>query len=423
MRWLERLALHRPELRAWALYDWANSAMVTVIVTAVFPVYFASVCSAGGPAGAATFRLSTATFVSMGFSALLAPLLGAWADVAPIKKKLLAFFAAVGASAVALMFFLEHGDWLWAAVLFGIANTAASASFVFYDALLPHVARPDELNRVSTAGYALGYLGGALLLALNLAWILKPHLFGLSEGTLPTRLALLSVSVWWMAFTVPLLRHVAEPAVGQATERASVRTVFRQLWATLKELSRHRDAAMLLLAFLLYNDGIGTIIRLASSYGTELGLPGTALIGAILMVQLIGIPAAFAFGALADRWGAKQTILLGLAVYVGVSFLAFRLQTVTDFFVLAGLVGLVQGGTQALSRSLFSSLIPKHKSGEFFGFFAVSEKFAGIFGPLFFSVSAYLTGSSRSAILSIIIFFVAGAVLLLRVDVERGKAV
>jgi UMF1 family MFS transporter len=428
---LARLGLHRPELRAWVLYDWANSAFVTTIVAAVFPVYFSSVAGAGLTPSGATQRYAIATTFALVVVAVIAPVLGTIADAAASKKRFLAGFLALGVASVAALFFVERGEWPLAAALFVVANIGANGSFVFYDALLPHLARGDELDRVSTAGYALGYLGGGLLLAANLAWIQRPDLFGLpsgpgltpSEATLPARLAFLSVAIWWGVFALPLLLRVPEPRVAGARVRLGAATAeaLRRLRHTASALRRHPQAALLLVAFLVYNDGIGTIIRMATIYGTEIGLGRGALIGAILLVQLIGIPFAFLFGALAGRIGAKRAIFLSLAVYTVVSVLGFFVRTAAEFYAMAILVGMVQGGSQALSRSLFARLIPASRSGEFFGFFAVTEKFAGIFGPGLFAAAIALTGSSRAAILSVIAFFVAGGALLARVDVAEGE--
>jgi UMF1 family MFS transporter len=426
---LERLCLHRPELRAWALYDVANSAAVTSVVTAIFPIYFARVAAAGLPPAVATQRYALATTVGLVCVAALAPVLGTLADVRPVKKALLGGFAALGAAATAALALVGHGDWLLGAALLVILNVGLNGSFVFYDALLPHVARGHELDRVSAAGYALGYLGGGVLLAAQLAWITNPRLLGIPAGsaataaqaTLPTRMAFLSVAIWWTAFTVPLLLRVREPRVEGSPQQQSVLDAFRRLRRTFGALRRHRQAMLLLLAFLIYNDGIGTIIRMAAIYGTEIGVSRGALIGSILMVQFVGVPCAFLFGGLAGRIGAKRAVLGGLVVYAGIAVLGYRMQTAAHFFALAFLVGVVQGGTQALSRSLFASLVPPSLSGEFFGFFAVSEKVAGIVGPATFAAAIALTGSSRVAILSVVAFFVLGGALLAAVDVEAGQ--
>jgi MFS transporter, UMF1 family len=431
---LERLGLHRPELRAWVMYDWANSAMVTTVVAAVFPIYYYNVAGAGLEPGVATFRFGVTTTIGLAIVAIIAPILGAYADFTAAKKRMLAGFMLLGVAAVAGMFFIGQGDWQLASGLFILANIGAGASFVFYDALLPHVAREDEMDRVSTAGYAIGYLGGGLLLALNLAWITAPGLFGLPTGpdlteqqaTLPARLALVSVAAWWLVFSIPLFRGVREPPRSlepdESVGQNPVKVAFIRLGETFRELRGFKHAFLMLLAFLVYNDGIGTIIKMATIYGTEIGIEQNAMILAILLVQFVGIPCSFAFGLLAASIGAKTAIFGGLVVYAGISILGYFMTTATHFMILAGLVGMVQGGTQALSRSLFASMIPRHKSGEFFGFFAVVEKFAGLFGPAIFAATIAITGSSRNAILSVILFFVVGAMILTLVDVEKGRA-
>jgi MFS transporter, UMF1 family len=421
---LASLGLRTREQRAWAMYDWANSAVQCTIITAVFPIYFASVAGADLPPAVATERFATATTLALVIVAVMAPILGAYADYAGAKKRLLAVFLAIGVSATAAMFFITRGEWQFAALLFIVVNIGVSASFVFYDSLLPHIAGPDEMDRVSSAGYALGYVGGGLLLAINLAWILKPALFGLGDAGVASRLSFLSVAVWWLVFSIPMFRRVPEPAVRPQNlhrDGSPIGASLRQLVVTLRDLRRYRQALLMLVAFLIYNDGVGTIIRMAGPYGKEIGLPENALITAFVMVQFVGIPFAFAFGWLAGRIGAKTSIFVALVVYVAISIVAYYMTTAWQFFLLSFLVATVQGGSQALSRSLFASMIPPEKSSEFFGFFGVFEKFAGIVGPALFAITVRATGSSRNAILSVIAFFVVGAALLWMVDVEEGK--
>ena len=422
---LQRLGLHRPELRAWALYDLANSAFATTVVSAVFPIYFSSVAAAGLPGSVATARFATATAVALGLVALIAPFLGPLADIAAMKKKLLAAFLALGVAATGGMFFIYRGDWLLGAGLFIVANVGFAGTLVFYDSLLPHIVRPGEIDRVSSAGYALGYLGGGILLAANLAWIQFPAAFGLADGAAGSRLSFLSVAAWWLLFSLPLFRRVPEPpravAAGDGAAFAPMRGALRRFRQTLRDLRAYPQAFLFLVAYLVYNDGIGTIARMAAAYGAELGIGHGVLIGAILMVQFIGVPFAFLFGGLASRIGAKRGIFLALAVYACVSVLGYFMKTATHFIVLAVLVGMVLGGSQALSRSLFASMIPRHRSAEFFAFFAVFEKVAGILGPAVFAGTLTLTGSSRNAILAIIAFFFVGGGLLAFVNVPEGQ--
>jgi UMF1 family MFS transporter len=425
MPFLEKLGLHRPELRAWAMYDWANSAFITTVVAAVFPIYYAQVAAAPLAPDDAAFWFSAATTVALAIIAVLSPVLGAMADYAAIKKPMLAVFLVIGVAATAAMFFIYRGDWVLALVLFMLGNIGIYGTFTFYDSLLPHIAREGELDRVSSAGYAIGYLGGGLLLAINLAWIQKPAWFGIPDTGTAVRLSFLSVAVWWLVFSVPLFRTVPEPPLQETGPRPSlgraVGGAFARLRVTLGELRRFRHAFLMLLAFLVYNDGIGTVIRMATLYASQLGIASGDLILALLMVQFVGIPFAFLFGLLADRIGAKRAIFLSLLVYVVITTLGYFMKTALHFYVLAFLVGTVQGGSQALSRSMFASMIPKAKSSEFFGFFSVSDKFAGILGPLVFAIAIKGFGSIHSAILSVILFFVVGAWLLTKVDVKEGE--
>jgi len=430
---LRRLALDRPEARAWAAYDWANSAFYTTIITAVFPVYFVKVAARELDRGLAQQRFAEATTVALLVTALAAPILGTLADVRGARKRLLLRFVLLGTLATAALAFVGPGDWRLGLVLFALGNLGAAGAAIFYDALLPHVAARDEVDRLSASAYAVGYLGGGLLLALNLAWIQWPGRFGLPAGpgitesqeTIPARLAFLSVALWWGLFTLPLLRRVREPVVGTVRRTSlggALQLTFHRLRGTLRELRKYRNAVWMLVAFLIYNDGVLTVIRMAGLYATSQDLSDSVVIGTILMVQIVGIPCAFLFGVLAGRFGAKRMIFGGLAVYAVICVFAYSMDSDAEFVVLGLLVASVQGGVQALSRSLFASMIPKEESGEFFSFFAVGEKFAGILGPLLFGLAIAWTGSARTAILTIGVFFVVGALLLGRVDVAAGRA-
>jgi UMF1 family MFS transporter len=421
---LGRLGLDRPELRAWAMYDWANSAFFSTVITAVFPPFFSSFAAAGLDPAEATSRFAWATTIAVTITALMGPVLGAVADYRASKKRLLALFMIIGVVATGLMTTISEGGWQYAALLFIIANIAIASTMVFYDSLLPHIARPDEIDRVSTAAYAIGFLGGGILLALNLAWILSPGTFGLSGPVAAIKLSFLSVAVWWAVFTIPLLRRVPEPAaaleVDETGSEPALRVAFRRVGETFRELRQYRQAFLMLIAFLLYSDGIQTIIRMAAIYGAEIGIDRNSQIAAFVMVQFVGVPFSFLFGAIAGRIGAKAGIFIALVIYTGISTLGYFMTTTWHFFVLAFLVAMVQGGSQALSRSLFARMIPRHKSSEFFGFFSVFEKFAGIFGPALFALSVTMFGSSRIAVLSVIAFFILGGLVLTRVNVARG---
>jgi UMF1 family MFS transporter len=424
-RLLERLGLGRKDLRAWAMYDWANSAFQTTIIAAVFPIYYQKVAAAGQSEAVAMGRFAWATTIAILIVAIIAPVLGAIADYTPIKKRLLGVFVAIGATATIVMYWIREGDWTFALVLFVIGNVGVAGSIVFYEALLPHLVDEKDLDRVSAAGYAIGYVGGGGLLAINLLMIQKPALFGIPDAGTATRLALASVGIWWVVFSLPLFRHVREPAVGlEADERPGGNALVsgtKRLIETFHELRRFRNAFVFLLSFLLYNDGIQTIIRMATIYGTGIGLPERAMITALLLTQFIGIPCAFVFGMIGSRIGAKIAIFAGLAVYLVITVLGYFMSTAAHFFALAILVGMVQGGTQALSRSLFASMIPRYKSSEFFAFFSVFERYAGVLGPAIFAFVIERSGSGRAAILAVALFFIVGAAILSFVDVDEGR--
>ncbi|MGH9330825.1 MAG: MFS transporter, partial [Vicinamibacterales bacterium] len=418
---------------AWAMYDWANSAFQTTIIAAIFPIYYADVAARGLAPPVATSRFMWSTAIAILIVAIVAPILGAIADYRAVKKPMLAVFLAIGAAATAGMYFIGPGDWRLALQLFIAGNVGVAGSIVFYESLLPHlVPRGDDeaMDRLSSAGYAVGYLGGGVLLAINVVMIMKPSLLGIPDAGTGTRLSFVSVAVWWMVFSIPLFVRVPEPRVetgdadlktGPSGLAHTMGVAFTRLRTTFRELRRYKQAFLLLLAFLIYNDGIQTMIRAATIYGTEIGLDTGVMIGALLLTQFIGVPCAFLFGRLAGVIGPKRAVFLGLLVYAGITVLGYFMRTSTHFLALAMLVGTVQGGTQALSRSMFASMIPRERSSEFFAFFSVFERYAGILGPVLFAWMITATGASRNAILAVIAFFIIGAALLAFVDVEEGR--
>ena len=406
-------------INAWCLYDWGSSAFSTTVEAAVLPVYFDSVCGAGLPGNTATVYWGYANSAALLIVALLAPIFGSIADYTGGKKRFLSLFAAVGIVATALMVFLDSGDWPLALALFVLGSVGISASYVFYDALLPHVARPEDIDFVSSKGYAWGYIGGGILLAINIVMILIIW----PESTLGTRLSFVSVAIWWAIFTIPLLRRVPEPPANTAGIGAGVHPVtagFQRLGQTFHEMRKYRQLLLFLLAFWLYNDGIGTIIKMATIYGSEIGIGMRDLIGALLLTQFVGIPFSLAFGKFSGKVGTKRSIMLGLVWYALIAIAGYFMSQPWHFWALAFAVGMVQGGTQALSRSLFGLMAPKARSAEFFGFYDISSKFAGIAGPALFAVVGQLTGSSRLSIVALIVFFIGGILLLTRVDEKEG---
>jgi MFS transporter, UMF1 family len=408
------------------MYDWANSPFQSTVVNAVFPLFFGSYAAAGLNPTEATARYAWATTIAVTIVAVLGPLLGAVADYRAWKKRLLALFLAIGVVAVVLMAGIQQGAWMFAAVLFIVANIGDRVAWVFYDSLLPHIAPADEIDRASTAGYAIGYFGGGILLLVNLAWMLSPQTFGIPDTATAAKVSFVSVAIWWALFSIPLFRRVPEPPAAAGPHapagRGAMRDAFVHVWEAFQELRGYRNAFLMLVAFLLYNDGIQTMIRMAAIYGAEVGIDSNAQIAAFVVVQFVGVPCSFLFGAFADRIGAKPAVLVSVAVYTGISVLGYYMTTEWQFFALAFLVGTVQGGSQALSRSLFARMVPKHKSSEYFGFFSVFEKFAGVAGPAVFAASVTIFGNSRAAVLSIILFFILGAIVLTRVNVAEGEA-
>jgi UMF1 family MFS transporter len=414
---------HKRAINAWAMYDWANSAFATTIMAAVLPVYYSSVAASNLEPYQATSAWGYTTTIALLLAAVLTPILGTYADVRGSKKKFLTLFAMIGILGTALLFFVETGDWLKASIFFIIGSIGFSGSLVFYDSLLPHVARPDEIDKVSSKGYALGYAGGGLLLAINLAMImLTPD----NVTALMTRLSFVTVAVWWLVFSIPVLRVVSEPPrkIVPGEDQVNPLTAsFNRLGETFRKIKHYRQLFKFIVAFWLYNNGIGTIIIMATIYGKELGFGDTILIGTLLMVQLVAIPFAFLFGWLAGKIGTKRAIYISLGVYTLIAIAGYFMQVEWHFLVLGFAVATVQGGSQALSRSLFGRMLPKSQSAEFYSFFAVSEKIAGIAGPFVFATVSAIMGHSRLSIVSLIIFFALGGFLLTKVDEKEGMRV
>ena len=355
--------------------------------------------------------------------AVISPILGAAADYSDSKKSFLKFFVFLGITGTALLFFVNEGNYLLASFFFIIANIGFSGGNVFYDGFLTDISDSDSIDYVSSLGYAAGYLGGGLLLAVNLLMISKPGLFGISSVTAATQISFVTVAVWWLLFSLPAFKYLPDPEkkvkkipLGEYTKMA-----FGRLKSTFVHIRKYRELWKFLLAFWLYNDGIGTIIRMATIYGREVGIGQTDLIGALLLTQFVGIPFALIFAKIAGKITAKKGIYLALIIYTGITFYGYFLDSALDFWILAGIVGMVQGGAQALSRSLYGAMVPESKSAEFFGFFGVSSKFAAIIGPTIFAYTGQLTGSSRYGILAVASFFILGMIFLSRVDVEKGK--
>jgi UMF1 family MFS transporter len=412
-------------INAWCMYDWANSAFATTIMAAMFPPFYRSLVTEAGLAeSTATAYWGYTTSVALLVIALVAPVLGAIADYTGGKKRYVAFFAGLGILSTAAFVFIGTDTWLLASLLYIGGNVGFAGANIFYESLLPHIAK-DDIDQVSTRGYALGYVGGGILLVINVLWFMKPDLFGMPDTAFALRASFFSVAVWWGLFSIPLFRRVPEPPAARETgpTLSPVRAGFSRLATTFQEIRRYRQLLLFLIAFWIYNDGIGTIIKMATAYGDEIGLELTDMTIALIITQFVGIPFSFLFGTLAKKLGTKRSILLALGVYTLISIAGYFMQTATHFYILAFLVGTVQGGSQALSRSLYGAMVPRQKSAEFFGFFSTSSKFAGIAGPLLFGVVSQIAGQSRLSIVSLIIFFIVGGILLTRVEVEEGVRV
>jgi UMF1 family MFS transporter len=412
-------------IRAWTMYDWANSAFATTIMAAILPNYFVTYID---PKESLTIWGYVVSIGSL-IAAIISPVLGAIADFKGSKKKFMAFFVGLGVISTALMFFADQpDDWLFISILYILGTIGFAGSIVFYDALLPHIANEDEIDEVSSRGYAMGYIGGGLLLLINVAMIfLGPSLLPNieeSEGVkLMMRLSLFSVAIWWAVFSIPIFKNVREPT--RKIEESEIGldhiTVgFKRFFSALKNIPNFKDLFLFLLAFFVYANGIGTIITMAVAFGTDLGFGMMILIGTLLLVQFVAAPFSILFGKLSKKIGVKKSIYITLVIYTLIAVVGYFMNKEWHFILLGLGVATVQGGSQALSRSLVGQLMPKSKSAEFYGFFSVSEKFNTVIGPAMFSLINVLTGNSRLAIISLVVFFLAGMLLLTRVDIGRG---
>ncbi|HLU61844.1 MAG TPA: MFS transporter [Gammaproteobacteria bacterium] len=400
---------------SWVFYDWANSAFATTVMAGFFPIFLKQYWSAGVDATESTFQLGMANSLAGLIVALLAPVLGAIADRGGRRMKFLLLFTVMGVLSTAGLYFVAQGDWPWAVALFVVGTVGFTAGTVFYDALIVDVARPRDFDFISGLGYAFGYLGGGVLFAINVWMTLQPGMFGLADAAEAVRVSFLTVAIWWSLFAIPVFLFVRETPGSAPGLLEAARQGWRQLIDTFREVRTLKPVFLFLAAYWFYIDGVNTIIKMAVDYGLSLGFQSADLITALLLVQFVGFPAAIAFGWLGERIGTRHGILLALIVYTGVTFWAYHLDNVTEFFLMAAAIGLVQGGVQSLSRSLYAQLIPRERSAEFFGFYGMLGKFAAIVGPMLMAWVGLATGSSRLAILSIAVLFLIGGALLMLV--------
>ncbi|MGB5809050.1 MAG: MFS transporter [Polyangiales bacterium] len=419
-----RAVMRRRPVVAWALYDWGNSAFATTIMAGFFPVFYSAI-SKDLSVESSQFWFNVTLAAASIVIAISAPILGAVGDRGGSRKKFLTFFAAVGILMTAALAWIHAGQWWMGLALYGFGTVGFSGANVFYDSMLVDVADDHELDLVSALGYSAGYIGGGLLFAVNVMMVQKPEWFGLADAGAAVKASFVSVAFWWALFTIPLLRFVAEtPTENKASSFEAVRQGLSQLAGTFKEIRSFRVLVVFLLAYWIYIDGVNTVIKTAVFFGDRvLGLEQAALITALLVTQFVAFPAALAFGALGQRIGPKPAILLGISVYLAALVYAWRFLTdASDFYVLAVAIGLVQGGVQSLSRSLYARLVPPSKTAEFFGFFNMVGKFATIFGPLLIAFTPKLIpgATDRDGIISLSLLFLIGGFLLTRVDVARG---
>jgi MFS transporter, UMF1 family len=414
----------RKKIVSWTFYDWANSAFSTTVIGVFLQTYVVAITPKDAPLqGPALW--SYGVFVSALLSFLLAPVLGAIADYSNSKKQLWTVFMLIGALSTVAMYLVTPQVY-WLGVLLAITGSVGfSGSVVFYNAFLTEIVGPERRDQVSAWGFALGYLGGGLLLLVNLLAVLFADKLGITTE-LATRISLASAGIWWLVFSVPMWRNIhdarIEPRKTPAQRVSFIRAGFGQLISTLREVRKLPQAFTFLLAFLLYNDGIQTTIALSATFGTvELGLKTSDVAMVFLMVQFLAFGGSLAFGWLAKRLNAKRTILVSLVIWtLIVSYAFFFIHEVWQFWLLGALVALVLGGSQALSRSLFSQMVPHDRSAEFFSFYEISDKVSSIFGPLLFGIAFQLTGSVRAGVFSLVVFFIVGFIILLRVNVQTG---
>jgi len=407
---------------SWAFYDWANSAYSTTVIAGFFPLFFKEYWADPHNPNQSTFYLGMANSIASIVVAALAPLLGSVADRGSAKKKFLTFFAFLGAIMTGGLWMVAHGNWQMAVLFYVMATIGFASGNVFYDSLLPGLASEERVDAVSSLGFGLGYLGGGLLFLVNVFMYLKPEIFGIPDGATAIKLSFLSVAVWWAVFTIPLILFVPEPKNYENIDfNNAIRMGWVQLVQTFKEIRNMKVVGTFLLAYWFYIDGVDTIIRMAVDYGMSLNFPGESLIIALLIVQFVAFPAALIYGWLASKIGAKTGIMVGITAYSFITLLGYFMTEAWHFYVLAILIGLFMGGIQALSRSLYTRIIPPDKSAEFFGFYNMLGKFAAIIGPALMGTIALVTGSARLSILSILLLFILGAFFLNKVDIKEGK--
>tara|TARA_B100001167_G_scaffold70858_1_gene41972 strand:+ start:1281 stop:2540 length:1260 start_codon:yes stop_codon:yes gene_type:complete len=399
---------------SWALYDWANSAFATTVMAGFFPIFFKSYWASDLSDAESTFAIGSVNSLVGLLIAFSAPVLGAFADAGDSKRKFLFSFAFLGIITTGYLFFIPDSSWKLAVIFYGLGVIGFSGANVFYDSLLVTVSKEEERNRTSALGFSLGYLGGGILFLLNVIMFLYPNWFGLESQIDAVLWSFMSVALWWFIFSLPIYLNVKEPtqnSSGKSVNRI-ITEAFSSLVNTARSIKEYKSAVIFLLAYFLYMDGVDTIIRMATSYGSDIGLSATSMIQALLLTQFVGFPATLVFGYYADKFGYKYSLSFAIIVYIFVVLFSSQMDTALEFYVVACVVGLVQGGVQAISRSFFSTLIPTNKAAEFFGFYNFIGKSSVFIGPFMVSGIALVTGSPSYGILSLLILFIPGLILL-----------
>ena len=399
---------------SWALYDWANSAFATTVMAGFFPIFFKSYWASDLSDAESTFAIGSVNSLVGLLIAFSAPVLGAFADAGDSKRKFLFSFAFLGIITTGYLFFIPDSSWKLAVIFYGLGVIGFSGANVFYDSLLVTVSKEEERNRTSALGFSLGYLGGGILFLLNVIMFLYPNWFGLESQIDAVLWSFMSVALWWFIFSLPIYLNVKEPtqnSSGKSVNRI-ITEAFSSLVNTARSIKEYKSAVIFLLAYFLYMDGVDTIIRMATSYGSDIGLSATSMIQALLLTQFVGFPATLVFGYYADKFGYKYSLSFAIIVYIFVVLFSSQMDTALEFYVVACVVGLVQGGVQAISRSFFSTLIPANKAAEFFGFYNFIGKSSVFIGPFMVSGIALVTGNPSYGILSLLILFIPGLILL-----------
>ncbi|MBF41757.1 MAG: MFS transporter [Gammaproteobacteria bacterium] len=399
---------------SWAFYDWANSAFATTVMAGFFPIFFKSYWASDLSDLESTAMVGYANSLSGLIVVLLAPILGAYADIGTKRKKLLISFASLGVFCTASFYFIPQGDWMLAALFYALAAVGFSGGNVFYDSLIVSVSTNETRNRVSALGYSLGYLGGGLLFLVNVIMFLNPNYFGIETQSNAVLLSFLMVAVWWALFSIPLVRNVKE-SVSEHNDPPFLQAIsqsFSDVYQTLIEVKKYKNVAIFLLAYWFYMDGIDTIVRMATAYGSDIGLETSSMITALILTQFVGFPSTLIFGYFAERIGFKKILSIGILIYILISVFASRITTATEFYIMAIVVGLVMGGIQAVSRAYFSSIIPKNKEAQFFGFYNLVGKSAVVAGPALLAWISMIFNTPRAGILGLLILFIPGLLLL-----------